>query len=153
MGNIIIRKVKSEDAEGYLKLINLVWRVAYKHIFPEEVFVERESLVQERVKTFSENFYNDNTKLVYVAEDGGKVVGAIMARIDSGYEYFDKLGYADLEALYIHPDYQGKGIGGKLKNIFVDWAKMNGATKFVIGVLKDNANYSADNQTKNIKKG
>ena len=64
MGNIIIRKVKSEDAEGYLKLINLVWRDAYKHIFPEEVFVERESLVQERVKTFSENFYNDNTKLV-----------------------------------------------------------------------------------------
>ena len=30
------------------------------------------------------------------------------------------------------------GIGTKFKNLFVDWAKENGATKFVIGVLKDN---------------
>jgi GNAT superfamily N-acetyltransferase len=140
MDDIIIRKVKPEDAEQYLKLVCYVWRDAYKHIFPEEVFIERESLVPERVKSFDENFYNDNTKLVYVAEDDGKIVGVIMARIDSGYEYFDKLGYADLEALYIHPDYQGKGIGSKFKKIFVDWLKENKATKYVIGVLKENTN-------------
>ena len=138
MENVLIRPVKHEHAEQYLKLVNFVWRVAYKHIFPEEVFVERESSVSERVKNFNENFYNDNTKLVYVAEDHGQIVGVIMARIDSGYEYFDSLGFADLEALYIHPDYQGKGIGTKLKHIFEDWAKANGATKYVIGVLKDN---------------
>ena len=43
MKNIIIRKVKSEDAEQYIKLGNLVWRIAYRHIFPEEVFIDRES--------------------------------------------------------------------------------------------------------------
>ena len=58
----------------------------------------------------------------------------------SHYEHFGKMGYADLGAIYIHPDYQGLGIGSKLKQIFIDWAKSNGATKFVIGVLKDNHN-------------
>lgn len=139
MEDIIIRKVKPEDARQYLNLVNLVWRVAYKHIFPEEVFVERESLIEERIKTFNENFYNDNSKLVYVAEHNNKIVGVIMGRIDSGYEYFDEMGYADLEALYIHPDYQGLGIASKFKKIFISWAKENGATKFVVGVLKDNA--------------
>ena len=32
------------------------------------------------------------------------------------------------------------GIGSKFKNIFVEWAKKHGATKYVIGVLKDNQN-------------
>lgn len=42
--------------------------------------------------------------------------------------------------MYIKPKYQGKGIGTKLKNIFEDWARKNGAKKYVIGVLKDNSN-------------
>ena len=40
--------------------------------------------------------------------------------------------------MYIHPDYQGVGIGSKFKKIFTKWAKDNGATKYVLGVLKDN---------------
>lgn len=38
MNNIIIfRKVQPTDAEQYIDLQNLVWRDAYKHIFPEEL--------------------------------------------------------------------------------------------------------------------
>ncbi len=138
MKNIIIRKVQSKDAEQFIKLRNFVWRIAYKDIFPEEVFVEKEARAEQEIKNFDNYYYNNNTKITYVAEDDGKIVGLIFGRIDSGYPYFDEKGFSDLEAVYIHPDYQGKGIGGKFKQIFINWAKENGATKFVIGVLKDN---------------
>ena len=51
---------------------------------------------------------------------------------------FNERGFADLEAMYIYPEYQGLGIASRFKELFVNWAKSNGATKFVIGVLKDN---------------
>ena len=39
---IVFRKVKKEDARGWYTLVNKVWRDAYKDIFPEEVFIEKE---------------------------------------------------------------------------------------------------------------
>lgn len=136
--NILIRKVRTSDAEQYIRLKNLVWRDAYKDIFPEEVFDEMDSKVEEKVKKFPLNFYNDNTKICYVAEVDGNIVGLMYGTIKSMYEYFAEKGYADLVALYIKPEYQRYGIATKLKETFKEWAKENGADKFVIGVLKEN---------------
>ena len=138
--NIVIRPVKLEDAKQHVRLGLLVWRCAYKHIFPEEVFVEKENKAEDKIKNFDKGIQNDNISLSYVAEHEGKIIGFLFGRMLSHYEHFGSQGYADLEAIYIHPDYQGLGIGNKFKQIFVDWAKSNGATKFVIGVLKDNHN-------------
>lgn len=136
--NILIRKVNPKDATQYIQHINTVWRSAYKHIFPEKVFIDRENNAYKKIETFSNNYYNDNTKMCYIAEDNGIIVGAIYGTIKSTYEYYEGKGFADLVALYIKPEYQGIGIGKKLKDIFIKWAKENGAKKFVIGVLKDN---------------
>ena len=57
--------------------------------------------------------------------------------ITSSYEYFS-YEYADLIALYIDPKFQGNGIGTSFRKIFEKWAKENGDSKYVIGVLKDN---------------
>ena len=138
MKNINIRKVKSEDAEQFIKLRNMVWRITYKDIFPEEVFLEKEARAEQEIKEFNQNFYNDNQVIAYVAVDDGRIVGLLWGKRNSEYEYFNNLGYADLMAMYIHPDYQGKGIGGQFKQKFINWAKENGAQKYVIGVLKDN---------------
>lgn len=137
---ILIRKVKPNDAKEYVNLINLVWRSAYKHIFPENVFVELEKKSNERIKNFLDNFYTDNTRMCYVAEIDGVIVGAIYGTIKSTYDYYEEKGFADLVSLYIKDEYQGMGIGNKLKDIFINWAKENGAKKFVIGVLKENTN-------------
>lgn len=139
MKNIIIRKVKTEDAEQFTKLKNYVWRCAYNGIFPQEVFDQMDANIQDRIKDFDKNIYNDNTKVAYVAEDKGTIVGLMFGVMQSDYEYFKNQGYADLQAIYIHPDYQGLKISNKFKEVFINWAKENGATKFVIGVLKDNA--------------
>ncbi len=134
---IKIRKVNQEDAKEWYDLWNRVWRDAYNHIFPEEVFVDRESHLDEKIKKFSEKMKNDNENISCVAEYDGKIVGLMYGCIHSLYEHF-KEEYADLVALYINPKYQGLGIGSKLKEAFEEWAIENGATKYVIGVLKDN---------------
>lgn len=140
MKNFTIRQVKPEDAKEYIKLNNLVWRDAYKHIFPEEVFLQRESQLETKVKTFSDFVYNDDSQMVYVAEDKGKIIGFISGKILSEYEHYEALGYADLMAIYIRPDYQGLGIGTKFKDLFIEFLKLRGKNKFVIGVLKENYN-------------
>lgn len=138
--SILIRKVTNNDARQYIELINSVWRVAYKNIFPEEVFIDREKGTENRIKSFADKFYNDNKRLCYVAECNNVIVGVIYGSIKSTYEHFLEGDFADLVALYINPKYQGKGIGTKLKNIFENWARKNGAKKYIIGVLKDNNN-------------
>ena len=40
--DIKIRKVNQTDATKWFKFVNKVWRSAYKSIFPEEVFLEKE---------------------------------------------------------------------------------------------------------------
>lgn len=139
MEKINFRKASKQDAEQYIALRNKVWRVAYQNIFPEQVFLEKEAKAEKEIANFEEYYYNDNTKITYVAEIDGKVVGILMGVMQSEYEYFSSLGYADLQALYVYPEYQGMGIAGNLKKIFEAWAKQNGANKYVIGVLKENA--------------
>ena len=40
--DIKTRKVNQTDATKWFKFVNKVWRSAYKSIFPEEVFLEKE---------------------------------------------------------------------------------------------------------------
>ena len=73
-----------------------------------------------------------------VAEDKNKIIGLVNAKLKSFNPHFAEHGFADLEALYIHPDYQHAGLGSEFKSRFIKWAKENGANKYVIGVLKEN---------------
>ena len=134
--SLIIRKVTPEDARNWFIFGNKVWRDAYAHIFPEEVFIERDNLVEEKAKSFPDRMKNDDKNIAYVAEYDGNIIGIMWGSINSSYNHFN--GYADLIALYVDPKYQGLGIGSSLKNIFEKWAIENGASQYVIGVLKDN---------------
>jgi len=133
---IEIRKITTDDVESFIKLRNLVWRDAYKHIFPEEVFLDRERNEEKSIAFVKTWDLNANGAIHYMAEDNGRMVGFMIGNVHSQYAHFED--YADLNAVYIHPDYQGKGIGTKFFNIFVEEMRNLGATKFVIGVLKDN---------------
>ena len=138
MDNINIRKVKNEDAEKWFALISLVWRIAYKDIFPESVFLDMEAKAEEKIKNFPKNYYNDDNKFVYVAEVEDKIVGVVFGRKISENAYFSEKNYADLQILYILPEYQSCGIATKFKDLFTKWLKNNNSKRFVIGVLKDN---------------
>ena len=137
---IKIRKVNVEDAEEFIKLHNFIWRSTYNKIFPEEVFEKRESNIENRIQTFNQNIVNKQNAISYVAEVNGKLIGLMTAKIDSNYDFFKNQQYAEIESLYIHPDYQKIGIGSKFKNVFIKWARENGVKKYVVGVLKNNFN-------------
>ena len=133
-----IRKTTAQDSEKVINLNNLVWRDAYFEIFPEQVFIERENNNQTRIE-FKKNFkLNQNGSVNLVAVVDEKIVAYLDGQILSDYEHFKHLGYADLCAIYINPKFQRAGIGTMLFNKFVAEIKRLGATKFVIGVLKDN---------------
>ena len=132
------RPVKKEDAYAWYTLLDEVWRDAYAHILPREVFDGRDYAREERANGFTEDKYTGERKIGYVAECDGKIVGLMFGTLDSDYEFF-KNDYADLVALYVYPEYQGMGVGTSLRDIFIDWAKSKNADRMVIGVLKDNA--------------
>ena len=85
--NITIRPTKLEDAEQHVKLGIFVWRNAYKHIFPEEVFIERENKAEEKIKNFDTCVQNDDMCLSYVAEIDGKIIGFILGK-QHGFHFY-----------------------------------------------------------------
>ena len=125
--NITIRLVRPEDAREWCMLAIRVWRVAYRHIFPEEVFLEKENRVEEKIARFQDWAKNDSESIAFVAECDGKIIGIMCGGICS-----------DLEALYVDPAFQGRGIGTAFRKTFEEWAGQNGASQYVIGVLKEN---------------
>ena len=137
-GDISYRMVRKEDGYSWYTLINDVWREAYAHIFPQEVFEERETWKDDKIREFTEEKFLGDRKIAYVAECDGKIIGVMFGTLDSVYEHF-RGEYADLVALYIYPEYHGMGVGTALKDIFMKWAKEKGAERFVIGVLKENS--------------
>ena len=77
--SVTIRKATPEDARGWETLGIQVWRDAYRHIFPEEVFLEKESRLEEKIARFNDWAYvigvlkeNHKARNVYEAW-GGKL--------------------------------------------------------------------------------
>ncbi len=136
--DIKYRQVRKEDGYAWYTLLDEVWRDAYSHILPVEVFDARDYARKDRANGFTQEKFVGERKIGYVAEHEGKIIGLMFGTLDSDYEFF-KNEYADLVALYVYPEYQGKGIGTALRDIFIEWAKEKNADRFVIGVLKDNA--------------
>lgn len=138
MREYVFRKVKEDDAESFIKHVNAVWKNAYKGIFPKVVFDKRDENVENKIMTFKEKVVERPQSIAYLVEAEEKIVATMTATLNSSYKHFKDKGYADLESIYVNPYFEGHGIAGHLKNIFVDWAKQYGAKKFVVGVLKDN---------------
>ena len=62
----IYRKIENEDAKDWFMLLNRVWRNAYKDIFPEEVFIEKDNKIDEKIKEIVDSniFFNYAVKVL-----------------------------------------------------------------------------------------
>ena len=135
--DITIRKVEEKDAGIFQTIRVTVWKDAYAHIFPESVFENQQKKLSEYIANTPKRLLDDNFNY-YLAEVDKKPVAIMVVAKISEYEHYASLGYADLQALYILPHYQGLGIGTKLFKYAVNLIADQGAEKMVIGVLKDN---------------
>lgn len=131
--NIIIRNAEIEDAEQLIEVM--------KRLDEETTFLLREpdefnlSLDQE-VKYVSEQKQSD-VNLLLVAESDGKIVGTcgINGSLRKRLRHIANLGIA------IEREYWRMGIGKKLLETGIKWAKNNGISRITLQV--DTVNYRA----------
>ena len=130
-----IRPYKKGDESQILWLINNTWKTAYSHIFPSEVFAERESTIDDRIRAFNEKLTKNN-QICFVAEENSKIVGVLVGILNSNIEEFDKKGYARINILYIDENFQGCGIGKRLVKEFLNISKLQQHIYWCVFVLK-----------------
>jgi hypothetical protein len=130
----LIRPARPEDAPGIVRVHGDTWRAAYRGLVPD-AFLEgfgREPDAVERRRRWLER----PESVTLVAEEAGEVVGfAVGGRSRGGPAEFD----AELYALYVLPDRQGRGLGRSLLREFASAAGAKGFRSLVLWVLRDNA--------------
>ncbi len=121
-----IRTMQKKDIPQVQHIAKISWNHTYEGIIPREI--------QEK---FLDSAYNDermkqrlNRSFLFVSEADGKIVGF------ANYSPVNEKGEIFLAAIYVYPEYQGKGIGTallhegikqleKVRKIFVDVEKEN----------------------------
>lgn len=135
MGNdVIIRNALLSDAEAGARLHVKTWQSAYQGLMPKE-FLETLK-VEEFVLNWRKAISSiDESRLRVVAEDKGRIVGFVGA----GPSRWDIAGFQEeLYGIYVHPREQGRGVGRKLVEFYIDWLLDRKKEAFVLWVIKDN---------------
>ncbi len=124
--NITIRKMQYEDTKQVQLIAKTTWNATYEGIIPIEV----------QNNFLKLNYSDESMKLriersiVYVAEVEGEVVGF------ANYSPIKDGGKIELAAIYLYPQFQGRGIGTALIQQAVK--ELEGIKEIYINVEKDN---------------
>lgn len=121
-----IRTMHYEDIQQVQEVAKKSWNATYEGIIPLEI--------QEK---FLNTAYNDERmkqrlerSFIFVAEVDGNIVGF------ANFSPVSDEGKAELGAIYLYPEYQGKGIGSTLLQQGIN--DLNGIKEIYINVEKDN---------------
>lgn len=122
----VIRTMNNEDIAQVQDVAKKSWNSTYEGIIPLEI--------QEK---FLKAAYNDERmkqrlerSFIFVAEVDGSIVGF------ANFSPVSDEGKADLGAIYLYPEYQGKGIGSVLLKQGIN--ELEGIKEIYINVEKDN---------------
>lgn len=123
---VIIRKMHVEDIPQVQDVAKKSWNATYEGIIPFEI--------QEKFLKVAYN--NDRMKqrlersFLFVAEIDSIVVGV------ANFSPVNDEGKAELGAIYLYPEYQGKGIGSALLQKGIN--ELEGVEEIYINVERDN---------------
>ena len=128
----MIRPAKVEDAPAIARVHVASWQSTYRGMLPDEFLASlSESGYAERWK----RVIGEGTSKVYVAEDGGEVVGFA----SGGRERAGEKGYVgELYAIYVIDAAQRRGFGRELVRASVAGLRELGLDDMIIWVLRDN---------------
>ena len=125
---MIIREMNRSDIEGVRKVAIHTWRDTYSSFIPSDI---QKKTLKEAYST--ETMVNRLMSFVtLVAEMDRKIIG--YAFFSGGLENKDIF----LESLYVHPNYQGKGVGMQLFKTGLQ--KFKGPETISLTVYKGNSN-------------
>ena len=122
----IIRTMHLEDIPQVQNVAKKSWNATYKGIIPLEIQGKflKAAYNDERMKQRLERSF------LFVAEESGSVVGF------ANFSPVNEEGEAELGAIYLYPEYQGKGIGSALLQQGMN--ELDGIKEIYINVEKDN---------------
>ena len=118
---------------------HLLTEFLYEAIFIPEGVEPPDRLIirQPELAVCYENFGTGTADHCIVAEDDGRVVGAVWARIMNDYGHIDN--ETPSLAIALLPEYRGKGTGTKLMTEMLAHLKAEGFAKASLAVQKANA--------------
>ncbi|MDQ3704345.1 MAG: GNAT family N-acetyltransferase [Chloroflexota bacterium] len=129
----VIREAAIEDVPGIARVHIESWRTTYKGMVPQHIidgftYEQREALWRRALDP-------GNASFVYVAEEDGEVVGFA----SGGPAREDVPNHAaELYAIYLLQEHQGKGIGRRLFDAVVRELVRRGLYSMAIWVLAEN---------------
>ncbi len=130
---MVLRDLKENETE-------LLKTFLYEAIFiPEGVKApEKEIIEQPELKLYYEDFGTGSADHCIVADDDGKVVGAVWTRIMNDYGHVDDK--TPSFAISLFKEYRGQGIGTQLMRKMLELLRKNGYKRASLAVQK--ANYA-----------
>jgi len=134
-----IREMNSGDINQVQQVAKRSWNHTYEGIIPLEI-----------QKSFLESAYNDEmmqrrlkSSFIYVSEIDGKIVGF------ANFSPVKEDGKTELLAIYLNPEFQGKGLGTALLNKGLK--NLDGVKEVFINVEKENTVGTTFYQAKGFK--
>ena len=126
-----IRKLRPDENE-------LLKDFLYEAIFiPEGVEPPERSIIEkDELKLYYEDFGSKKDDCCLIAEEDGKVIGAIWSRIMNDYGHVDDK--TPSLAISLYPEYRNKGTGSSLLREMLKELKQKGYPQVSLAVQKDN---------------
>ena len=127
---IIYREAAEADAEGMIDFLSLVGRETDNLSFSEKTF----NISIEKEAKFIERFQKSKNDLMLVATQEGKIVGnaAVTRNKISRYSHRAEISIALLR------DFWGQGIGSRLMEMMIDFARESGIEILYLEAREDN---------------
>ena len=114
----IVRSGRRDDAEAAARL----WvQSAEEHTLYDDVYATSPD-AEKIMRRFLADLYSNSHSCLFVAEEGGKVVGFLAGELREGSPAFEPKTWAVVEDVYVLPDYRSQGIGSLLFEEFQNWA-------------------------------
>ena len=130
---MLLRTLRKDEVE-------LLKDFLYEAIFiPEGVEPPDRSIIEQpELSIYYDDFGSGNADNCIVAEDNGKVIGAVWTRIMNDYGHVDN--ETPSFAISLYKEYRGQGIGTELMRKMISLLKEQGYKKASLAVQK--ANYA-----------
>ena len=135
---IAYREAKEADAEGIARVHVASWRTTYAGLIPDETLANLSE--ERRVEGWRESIRRE-ANFVLVAEDDGEIVGFAAGgpeREETARQSDGLLFDAELYAIYLLAEHQGRGIGARLFRMLAEALFMAGFRRMLLWVLTEN---------------
>jgi GNAT superfamily N-acetyltransferase len=126
---LFVRDARAEDALSMEELLVAAWQTAYDGVVDPAFVATRKT--NDYAGKFRSMLQSGEYR-IRVAEIDGRVVGlATGARLDL--QAYD----CETKGLYVHPDYQGRGVGSALLRDMMEYFRQQGCRDMIVWTFLD----------------